>query len=317
MLDKELNGKEKYLIVAGTTKAATSSFYHYLSEHPDVAVTHSKECGYWLDTDYAHFSKNRFVEGEPNEYRSLFVDKASSSLLVDVSPDYLYSGGALERLMKHVPDSKFLFLLRDPISRVVSWFNFSRQMGFLPPEASLNAYIERMCDSGHQTQSADQYLQALQQGQYGKFLEPYTTKLSPERLKIVYYEDLKGNEQAIMTNLCEWLGINPEYFRDYQFEQRNRSTDYRSRRFHQVYHKLKRQLGLKTMQVPWIHRVFHRLRKGVEPVLLQFNSKPIQKADVISPELMQRLIIYYRNDMAKVNEICPVPQSFKDRYDLA
>jgi hypothetical protein len=316
MTDRSGVNHPEYLIVAGTTKAATSSFYHYLQQHPDIAVTKKKECGYWLDADYSHFSKHRYASGMANDYPSLFEHKPAAKLHVDVSPDYLYSTGTLERLKKHVPQSKFLFLLREPISRLVSWYNFSRQIGFLPPENSINTYMKQMLNLKPIKGNTPQHLQALQQGKYGVYLQQYMADVSPSQLKILYYEDLIGNERNTMFGFCDWCGIDPGYYRTYDFEQMNKSTDYRNRGFHNMYHSLKLKAGMKTMQVPWLHRGFRTLRKAVEPVLMELNSKPVKQTNAISQEIREELKRYYREDVSLVNGLYPVPELWKKQYDL-
>lgn len=306
----------KFLIVAGTTKSATSSLYYYLSEHPEVAVTLKKECGYWLDHDYDHFSKNRFVEGSENRYENLFDNSVKAKLNVDVTPDYMYSNGTLDKMMECLKGSYYLFVLREPISRLVSWYNYSLQLGFLEKGTSLNDYVEEMFEVYESGKNASQYMQVLGQGKYGDYIEEYRLKLKPNQFKVVYYDNLSSDVEGTMTALCNWCGIDGNFYTDFEFERKNETKRYRNRSVHSSYHFVKRKLGEITMRNKGVHAVFKSLRKKLEPSLLRLNTKPLRTADKIDYELENRLIEFYREDVSFLNRITNVPLSWKEKYAL-
>ena len=52
-----------YIIIGGTTKAATTSLYFYLADHPNVCASNIKETRFFLDADYPLPVKYRLEDG--------------------------------------------------------------------------------------------------------------------------------------------------------------------------------------------------------------------------------------------------------------
>ena len=79
----------RYLIIGGTTKAATTSLFIYLADHPSICAATYKETRFFLSSDYPLPSKYRYREdqqgGAVEEYNLLFpdVDETQASDGVD------------------------------------------------------------------------------------------------------------------------------------------------------------------------------------------------------------------------------------------
>ena len=50
----------------------------------------------------------------------------------------------------------------------------------------------------------EQYLQTLQQGCYTIYLEPYFNQFGPERIHILFYEELAAQPSNVMADLCNF-----------------------------------------------------------------------------------------------------------------
>lgn len=114
----ELDWKEKKehgpdFIVAGASKSGTSSIYFYLSRHPQILLSHTKEIDfYWqnykrgIDWYLAHFptitDRNDFITGE-------------------ATPNYLRFPKVAQRIKDTFPQTKIIILLRNPADRAISW----------------------------------------------------------------------------------------------------------------------------------------------------------------------------------------------------
>ena len=103
------------LIVIGAAKCGTTSLHAYLDEHPEIAMSREKEL---------HFFVDRKNWGRGIEWYEAQFD-ASAPVRGESSPGYsaypLYEGVA-ERMARVVPDAKLVYLVRDPVERVVSHY---------------------------------------------------------------------------------------------------------------------------------------------------------------------------------------------------
>ena len=107
------------VIVIGAVKCGTTSLHRYLDCHPDIFMSKRKE----LDFFRLHWTRR------VPWYGAQF--NASSKLNGESSPHYTHVGGDVsvakmaERMASVVPDAKLLYLVRDPIKRIISEYRHS------------------------------------------------------------------------------------------------------------------------------------------------------------------------------------------------
>ncbi len=305
-MDKKRVEDYHYLIVGGTTKAATTSLFSYLADHPATCAATYKETRFFLSTDYPLPSKYRY-QGDVEEYDSLFPDSDEKQLRVESTPDYLYCDKARERIAASLPHTKLVFSLREPISRLISWYRFGKQIGKLPQTLSFDAYVELLFAPAEQE---EQYLQTLQQGCYTIYLEPYFNQFGPERIYILFYEELAAQPSNIMADLCDFAGIDANFYNDYAFKVTNRSENMRNSELHRKYRDFRFRLRQWTHNKPIIHTPLRTIRKTIEPLYLRLNTQPNQKIQ-ISEETQHRLIDYYKPDAHALSELIGKPLPWK------
>ena len=105
-------------IIAGVNKAGTTSVFQYLNGHPQVCVSRDKETGYFLPYRYGQ-------KGEPIEkYTEQFLDHKNEKIIVEATPGYFFGGFPLAIAMHDTvqQDCKVLIILREPVSRLVSFY---------------------------------------------------------------------------------------------------------------------------------------------------------------------------------------------------
>ena len=108
MLNKD--GKN-YLIIGGTTKAATTSIFSYFSNHPQVCASSIKETRFFLDSDYPVISKYRYEDGL-EKYQEFYIHcKQNFKFRLEATPDYLYSKNTAYKISNSLPNSLLVFIL--------------------------------------------------------------------------------------------------------------------------------------------------------------------------------------------------------------
>ena len=102
-------------VVIGAGKSGTTSLYFYLKQHPDIYVPAFKETNFFaVEGINLAFSgprddieaKNYFQINTLEKYQALFADVAEERAIGEVSPYYIYSARASQRIYRHVPNAK-------------------------------------------------------------------------------------------------------------------------------------------------------------------------------------------------------------------
>jgi hypothetical protein len=174
-------------IVIGPMKAGTTSLHHYLAAHPDIFMTRHKEPDYFVEEK----SWSRGLAW----YRSLFADGTRSAVRGESSTSYTKSlrfPGVAERMSRHFPDLKLIYLVRDPLLRAASHV--------------LHAYEGTSTTPTPQELRNDHVLAcsdyALQLGEYAKYF-------NLEQVLIVFTDDLLHHRDATYRRIVRFLDVEP------------------------------------------------------------------------------------------------------------
>jgi len=140
-------------------------------------------------------------------YSSLFADVDESKVTGDFSPDYsLLPDSGVEHLFSLVPNTKLIFLLRNPVNRIISGASYAiRTEVNLSPE-------EREKKLVNSIKSDLQFAFSDYQG----IIERYERFFTQSSLKVLYHDDINENPLKIIKEACEWGGaeFKPKYFRE-------------------------------------------------------------------------------------------------------
>ena len=301
-------GDYNYLIVGGTTKAATTSLFAYLADHPAICAATYKETRFFLSSDYPLPSKYRY-EGNPEDYAQLFPNcEDETQLRMESTPDYLYCEKARERIATFLPQAKLVFSLREPISRLISWYRFAKQIGQLPETLSFDAYVELLFAALERKRGKieEQHLQTLRQGCYALYLERYFNEFGPRRIHVLFYEELATEPAKVMADLSDFAGIDASFYRDYAFKVTNRTEKMRNSGVHRTYRDIRFRLRQWTHDKPSIHNPLRAIRRTIEPLYLRLNTQVEEKIQ-ISEETHQHLVDYYQCEIEALSKLIGAP----------
>ena len=307
----------QYLIVGGTTKAATTSLFTYLADHPTVCAASYKETRFFLDKEYPLPSKYRY-DTDVEAYNLLFSECSENQLRLESTPDYLYCPSACERIATLLPNAKLVFSLREPISRLISWYRFAKQIGRLPQSIDFDDYIDlqfniatpkaaketiNQKDTNHEESlTHEQHLQTLQQGCYAAYLKQYLERFGKERIHTLFYEDLGTQPLNVLEGVCHFASIDKGFYKDYEFKVSNRTETMRNAEIHQKYRSFRFQARQWTHNRPLIHRFLRGVKRAIEPLYLRLNTRANESVSI--SEKTQRLLIdYYKHDVLKLTEL--------------
>ncbi len=307
MADKE----SKYLIIGGTTKAGTTSLFNYLKDHPDICPAAFKETRFFLDPDYPVKGRYNLYDGIENYY-SYFKECSGSKILMEATPDYLYSSNAAENIYNNLSgNARFIFILRDPVDRLKSWYKFAKQNGSLKTDIKFEEYVALQFDNT--SNNHDQYMRSLAQGQYHLYLKKYIEVFGEDNVQIIWFDELACKPYFVLQQVCKALNINNYVYKDYKFVVHNKTQSMRFPKIHGVYKKLSRALREVSYHNPVIHKILRFINKHLGSIYSKGN---IIKAEeiIIDDDLYCKLVSYYRDDVIKLTELLGCSPPWLDKY---
>lgn len=210
-------------IVVGVSRAGTTTLFNALSTHPQVCGSSTKETRYFQAVRY----------GEPlapiGDYEAYFRRHTDEPVTMECTPDYFYGGVSTAQAIKEVCDPRVTIILREPISRLISFYRFMQGRLQIPADMTLQQYVQR-CQSVPETdmnrRSANVYT-GLWGGQYARFL-PAWLDAYPGRCDVYFFDDLLADPVTLLADQCGRLGIDPLGLPT-NAEAENTSEQYRSR----------------------------------------------------------------------------------------
>ena len=201
-------GARANTVIAGVNKAGTTSLFVSLAAHPDVAAASVKETRYFLPARY----------GQPLEpvsvYEDYFRDAGDRSVRLEATPAYFYGDEPLIGSMRDVlGPARILVVLREPVSRLVSFFTSQKTRLRLPAEMSVSEYLDTadgMTDADFRDPANEPYF-GFRGGLYADHL-PFWISAYGGDLRVLFFDDLMARPSDVLADVARWLGIDPLAF---------------------------------------------------------------------------------------------------------
>lgn len=175
-------------VVVGAARSGTTSLWHILSGHPDVFMAPEKEPRFFLDAD-APESLDR--------YRASFRDWRGEHAVGEVSPVYMYSPAAMQRMFDVLPSARLVAILRDPVDRAYSDYWQRRGDG-----RERRPFAEVVAGGGSIYLRRSRYLEHLR-----RVCEIYPR----ESLRVELFEDLCHRPVEVCRDVYRHIGVAPDY----------------------------------------------------------------------------------------------------------
>lgn len=191
-------------IVIGEVKCATTSFYNYLVEHPQILSSY----GNGIDVVDDSYSKkevrffDRYYEKGFDWYRSCFPSTSSGEVTGEATPMYMCRTTAAYRIKAHLPDVKLIVQLRNPVDRLYS--NFMHYYRWFPGWSDRYPTFEKYIYS---TSDLDNTL--IERGVYFASLEKWLVLFKREQFHFITVEDLHSSPQETYSEALKFLGVDP------------------------------------------------------------------------------------------------------------
>ena len=301
----------RYLIIAGTTKAGTTSLHRYLCDHPQVCKPRRKEIRFFLDEDYPLKRVYSFTD-RFSKYNEFFKGCNNNMVRLDVTPDYLYSGKTPERIKQSLSDVKLVFSLRNPIDRLISWYRFSIQNYFISKDMTFKEYVRCQTETEGRNNKAQHQL-TLEQGRYYGYLKKYYEIFDSNYILIIFFEQLKENPIMVMKKICNFSGINEDFYNNYDFEVHNPTYNIRYPLLNRIYKEVSFYLRRIFFKRDNIRNLFKNIKTNLDSIYLRINTEQNSKNIAIDDETMKFLRDYYREDIQKLENLTGIKTEWLEK----
>ena len=287
------SGNLPNLIIIGAMKAGTTSLHYYLGLHPDIRMSRQKE----LDFFIAHSAWKNGVQW----YRENFTGAAQ--IYGESSPNYTNYPrweGVPERMASVVPNTKIIYLLRNPIERMISHYLHSYTSG-LEDKRAEEALVKPLEKNWY-----------VRRSQYFLQLQQYLQFFPESNILLLTSEKLSKCPQETMKQVFEFLGVDSEFDIDMKqqslvnvvrFGSTIRSDQKFDKKFHQSANKTRRTLSAESPLVKTVSRAIawmpNEVKAPIEDIVYRPFSQKVERPK-IDLDLRRKLLDYLAEDISSL-----------------
>lgn len=188
---KPTGGHLPDVVVIGAPKAGTTSLAQWLSAHPDVRMSATKELEF--------FDRN-FDRGLA-WYRDQLPRAGPGIVVGEATPTYLGHPSAPARAADVLPAGRYVAILREPVSRAWSNYWFFCQLGVEGRswDAALRAERRRPGSVDY-----------LARGRYAEQLARWDAVVDADRLLVLLFDDLVADPAGVFSRVCRFAGVRDD-----------------------------------------------------------------------------------------------------------
>jgi hypothetical protein len=281
--------RRPHFIIGGAPRCGTTYLAERLSRHPQICMSAAKEPWYFVIAPepqgvykLLRLRTRGYHHRGPQWYESQFAHCRPGQIVGEGSVGYLQSEESARMIRDACPDVKLLFMLRDPVDRIVSQYLFDLRYWRLPT-------LEQMIATG------DERLDRLVDAScYARHLERFYGSFPREHIEVLFLEDLRTDAAAIVASALSFVGADPGIIPADSSRSTNETRLSRSRFAAQLFRS--RPLPFARLQAPW---------ERIADAVVRVNSRP---SDVtVSPGVRARLWDMVRADFERLPDVIGRP----------
>ncbi len=237
------SGRKPNLLLIGASKCSTTTLYDVLQHHPQVWLPQQKGVYFFSSVEYGS-------PGAWEAFLELFETVPDDTPVVgEASNTYTHQpqcGPVAERIKEQLDDPKFLYVVRDPVTRAVSHFRHKCLDSGSAYATSLSEALE-----------TDELLVSV--SSYATQLEPYFKLFGPDSVQVIVAEQMHIEPVAVMRQIEQFLQLDPFDWQEHHMPRSN------------AFGELKQTVGWQKL----LGRGLHQKLRAITPARLRRIVKPM------------------------------------------
>jgi hypothetical protein len=192
------------VVIGGAPRCGTTFLCELLAKHPGAYVARPfvpepKVC---LTAEHD--------DGVLEAYATYFGDAPPGKVKVEKTSNYFENETARGRLVRLLPEAKFIFMLREPIARAYSNWAWSRKNGL-----ECLSFADAIDREGHRlsplpaNQEYARPFDYMRRGRYGSLAEAWIRAIGRERIGFFVLESSLAAPQRFVDELQCFIGLDP------------------------------------------------------------------------------------------------------------
>ena len=289
-------------ILIGVQKAGTSTLYDWIAQHPEV-------CGNISVKDFPFFINDKFYKNGLNHLSEIFSSYyTDEKIILHGNVQYFFNPKGFERIKKDISDPKFILILRDPVDRLFSAFNYFKKMELEDEINLINASVNLR----NERENSDDFvirneLTYIEHGQYAKQLKEFFKHFNSEQLHICFFDDLVRNKEIMLREIYSFLEINQSYIPN--FNVKNKTGNIRSAFLQKIFFRKNRLRKIIVDNLIDLVLPLHR-RTELRWKIKKLNTKHDKNMkNYISNHDRKELLQYFHDDTTELEKILKIDLS--------
>ncbi|MCW5906546.1 MAG: sulfotransferase [Chitinophagales bacterium] len=247
-------------MIIGAQKCATTTLTQILKSHPSVSFCKEDEPHF--------FSKNSNWKEHLAEYNKLFETK-NNVLYGEGSTSYTFYKNddfkVWEHLHEYNPDLKFIYLVRNPIDRIISAYMHAFSRGYTSKDIETEVLQNQF------------YINV---SKYFFQISPFIELFGRDKVLLIDFDDFNKNRAAQLEHVAAFLGIDKSLFKNFENVKANESIG--GSKVHHKWDNYFRMIKSAGKLFP------HPLRQLVFDVF--FRSRQFDEKPILSEKAKQKII---------------------------
>jgi len=280
----------------GAQKAATTSLYYWLSQHPEICAPLSVK-------DYAFFTRDEYYNQGLSHLNDFYNDDyKNQKIVLQGSVHYIFFEKALKRICHHQPKAKFILVLRHPIDRAISAYRYAKKFNYETKgfERAIELEQRRLQSSDIRVQSECTY---LHHGLYYKQISTFLKYFNKQQLHVCFYEDIKSNPDKIIKEAFDFLNVDSTFYPE--LKSMNKTGKVKNKTFQKIAfgeHPVRNFIVRKMLRKLIPEKTRTNLRWKV--IDMNTNTSHISPENInVSSKTIEYLNTFFKKDITKLEQL--------------
>ncbi len=202
-------------LIIGAGRSGTTGLAEGLKTHPSVFITEPKEPHYFaLHGSTVSFrgpgdaaTINRVAVTDQGRYLALYPSGSRYLCLGDGSVSTLfYYDKSIPAILAMNPEMRLVVILREPVDRAYSAYQYMRARGFEPEPNFLDAIAQ---EPQRTRQGWHHLWHYMAMSRYADALAAFLSRFDAEQVGVWFYDDLASDYEGTVSEVLRFIGAPP------------------------------------------------------------------------------------------------------------